>query len=384
MAKKDIKKETKDEIEMEVTVIESVDFSDPKAVIEYGQNIIEGISDILANTAVISSPVSELAIDASEIEGMTKLDDSLNEVETSLAKRQPAIVLGVRKVLAKVGLSKPKTEVSYQTKYNEYCEMIDTIIKAVDTQRNASVQDMNLRKAMIDELLPRIEELEQAINSGIDSKEEYDAETESMKEGMFTEEDQDPNMLYEIQNREQISEVFNYRLDELKRALVLYKEQVQSYRLQQSTEATFLMGCTSFLNSTAPILKAQGSVMAFNYQQQKRLDTMHSLNQAANTAISENALLLQKNAQAAVDLMVDNGINVETLERLSAAIEQGIKIFKQGQEQKQRMIESNKKHLEELSAVMDSYKEQVTLLEAHLDATSDAQSMVKRLNDRNH
>ena len=72
---------------VDVVVVSSIDFEDPKSVVEYGKDKIEEISDILTNTALISSPVSELAIDTSEIEGLVKLDDSFQEIEQSLVKK---------------------------------------------------------------------------------------------------------------------------------------------------------------------------------------------------------------------------------------------------------------------------------------------------------
>ena len=110
-------------------------------------------------------------------------------------------------------------------------------------------------------------------------------------------------------------------------------------------------------------------------------DTNASIYFNSNVINFSNLIMASKNVQDAVDLSLNNGITVETLDRLAKALEQGMKILKQGEEQRQAMVQANKAHLQQLDTVMDSYQEQFRLLESSLDNTSDSKSLVKKRND---
>ena len=166
----------------------------------------------------------------------------------------------------------------------------------------------------------------------------------------------------EIEYRNQLAEVTSNKLDKLEKARVLYVEQIQAYRIQQRTDMEIVMASQTYLDHTAPILKAQGSVMVFNRRQEKKLANAVSLNESANEAIRNNALAIEENAKTAVELSINNGISVETLAVYNDSLRKGIEIYRSGREKRRQRIESDKKQLTELNQALESYQQEVLQL----------------------
>ena len=178
---------------------------------------------------------------------------------------------------------------------------------------------------------------------------------------------QDQDTQYAVQYKTQLSEVFNGKLDKLRTALVALKTQVQTYRLQNGTDMQNVMEATTYISDVAPILKAQGSVMVFNRQQENRLRTLAQLNEAANVAMTNNARDLEQNIQAAAELGLNSGITVEILKSIEGTVRRGITISQNFRQQKQQKIAQNKQALTQLSSALDSASQE--LLQLADDAT---------------
>jgi uncharacterized protein YaaN involved in tellurite resistance len=127
------------------------------------------------------------------------------------------------------------------------------------------------------------------------------------------------------------------------------------------------MEATTYISDIAPLLKAQGSVMVFNRQQENRIRTLAQLNDAANTAMTNNARDLEQNALAASELSLNSGITVETLKVIDQAVKRGITIYQNTRHQKQAKIAQEKQALLQLSESLDSYQQE--LLQLADDAT---------------
>jgi len=128
-----------------------------------------------------------------------------------------------------------------------------------------------------------------------------------------------------------------------------------------------VMEATTYIADVAPILKAQGSVMVFNRQQENRLRTLAQLNEAANVAMTNNARDLEQNIQAAAELGLNSGITVEILKSIEGTVRRGITISQNFRQQKQQKIAQNKQALTQLSSALDSASQE--LLQLADDAT---------------
>ena len=128
-----------------------------------------------------------------------------------------------------------------------------------------------------------------------------------------------------------------------------------------------VMEADTYISDMAPLLKSQGSVMVFNRQQENRIRSLAQLNDAANTAMINNARDLEQNAQAAAELSLNSGITVETLRTMDGAVKRGFTIYQNARHQKQQKISQEKQALLQLSESLDGYQQE--LLQLVDDAT---------------
>ena len=242
----------------------------PASILSYCSDVKDQISGILESTAQMSIAAEEVVLDEATINSIASFDESLDESDKQRNKKELAIVTKAKSFLAKMGVDKFEDEArlkTYKGRYDEYCRGISLVVEAVEKQKQASLNDIQLRNEIIEEMTPLIEQLEIMVKVGHEDKAKYDAETDEIRKIQ----PQTLDTEYEIQYREQLSEVLNNKLHELEKALVLYKEQIQAYRLQQKTDMQLTMEADSYIRDQAPILKAQGSVMVFNRQEADRI-----------------------------------------------------------------------------------------------------------------
>ena len=345
-----------------------VDFNVPATILSYCDDVKNEISAILDSTAQMALDSQEVQVDEKMLANITSFEESLDDSEKQKEKEanQPAIIKGIKGILATLGVKrfeeKSEEETTYKGRYQRYCDGLEEVSAAVESQKQGSLNDINLRNSIISEITPYIEILEEMINVGEIDRASYDATIEELKKLP-----QDQDTQYAIQYKTQLSEVFNGKLHKLRVALVALKEQVQTYRIQNGTDMQAVMEATTYISDVAPLLKAQGSVMVFNRQQENRIRTLAQLNEAANTAMTNNARDLEQNAQAASELSLNSGITVETLKTMDGAVKRGITIYQNARQQKQQKIQQEKQALIQLSESLDNYQQE--LLQLVDDAT---------------
>ena len=361
-----------------------VDFNTPATILSYCDDVKDEISAILDSTAQMALDSQEVQVDEKMLANITSFEESLDESEKQKEKEanQPAIIKGIKGILATLGVkkfeAKSEEEVTYKGRYEKYCEGLEEVSAAVESQKQGALNDINLRNAIVSELTPYIEILEEMIKVGEIDKDTFDATIEALK-GLPQTQDTE----YEVQYKTQLSEVFNGKLDKLRVALVALKTQVQTYRLQNGTDMQNVMEATTYISDVAPILKAQGSVMVFNRQQADRITRMQKLNEKSNEAITNNARQLEQNVQATIDLMLNQGISVDTLKVVDQSLRKGVDLFRNGRAQKHQQVESQRASLKALSESLDAYQQEVIKLiqdeSAVLEVLGDATPHRKRL-----
>lgn len=341
----------------EYTDFEQVDFNNPASILRYGEEVKEEIGRILDTTAQMSTEKREESLDDKLVSEISSFDKAIDGKEkNALVAAGQTVKVGVKGLLGKMGIDKFKDaeNAAYKDRYEDYCEKIQRVCDAVSSQKEGALGDISLRNSIIEAITPLIEKLERIIEAGKMDKEKFDAsiaELKSMANGLASE--------HEIQYKTQLSELFAGKLEELTKSIVLYREQVQSYRLQQRTDMEIVMNSDSYLRDTAPILKAQGSVMVFNKLQGKRIETIAKLNEATNAAIQGNAKALEQNAAGAVDLSLHRGVSTETLSKLNDSLQKGVDIFKQGRDKAKQQREADRKVIETTAASLKAYQEEL-------------------------
>ena len=337
-----------------------VDFDNPSTMLIYGDEPKKAIAAILENTARLADDREELQVDKETLESLTTFGETLDESEEARKKKYTPAIKGVRGFLTKLGVKRfeeQERKKSYKVQYEDYCSKIESICTAIESQKQTSLANIELRSCIVKEMTPYLDLLETIIQEGKAKKFVFDNETESLRKLEPTKENLDL-----IGYREQLSEFFNGKLTELEKVLVAYRDQVQMYRVQQITDFEIVKGHETFLKDTSPILKAQGSVMVLNHQQKSELAEIKMVNDFANLAIANNSSQLVENAESAVELSLNNGISVETLTKLDDAIRRGVEIYVQGKEQKKAIVEETQQALQQLGASIDEYQNELLRL----------------------
>lgn len=361
--------------------IERVDFDDPGSIITYGNKPKDDISNILISTSKMNIKEAEKKLDDIMVTKIHSFDRELDERDKKAAKKDLPIVAGAKNFLTKLGVKKFENEKkanTYQARYQEYCDNIEEVCKIVDEQMQSSIANINLRRNIVLEINPYIEQLEAYITVGEMDYDNYINEINNLKQQEQTEDVQ-----YEIQYRTQLAEVFNDKLDKMRKVLSAYKQQKQVYRMQQNNETIIVLQQISYIQDQKPILIAQGSGMIFNRMQEALAKDLKVLNDATNQAYQNNAQDLVQNTQTIVDLAVNGGLTSDSLQVLQDAIQQGDQILVDGRKRLQDRIESDKKVLKNITEELEKYNDSLEHLDGIIQGINGDKSAVKKLGKRN-
>ena len=333
-----------------------VDLSNPTTILNYCGDVKDAIGNILDSTAQMVIEVDEMLVTEDDIKKIESFDISLEESEKVTNKK--SIIKRIKKLLKKAGIEAfddVLVEDNYASRFYKYCDLLNKVTVAVESQKQNTLNDIELKNNIIKEMEPLIKTLELMIEVGLKDKQKYDNETEQLKRDADI---SDIDKQHEIQVRTQVSAIFNNKLNELEKALILYKEQVQAYRIQQNSDMELVMSNDSYVKDSVPILKAQGSVMVFNKLQTKRIQRQQALDKATNNAVINNAKELEINAQAAVNLSVEGRIALEAIKEVENAIRNGIQIIKTGKKLRQEKNERERRELSKINEALDRYNEE--------------------------
>ena len=342
-----------------------VDFDNPESILYYGHDDKQAISDILTNTAGLSIKQGKQALSEDMIAKLYTFEDELEESDRKSSKKELAIVARGKSLLTKLGVKKferEKEQNSYGARYQAYCDNIEAVCNYMEEQMQESLNDIKLRQQIAYEMKPYMEHLKLTIQAGEADYYLYLEEIEQMKKLPNAEELAD-----EIRKKELIAHVFNDKLDKLRKVFTAYKQQLLVYAEQQHNEMNIVMEQQSYIEDQQPILRAQGSSMIFNRQQAKRASDLEKLNEATNKAYSENALAITKNADSVANLMVNGGLKIESVQALQSALEYGIQVFRNAQQEKAARIASDQAVIDGVLATSEEYDKELQSINEMLE-----------------
>ena len=331
-----------------------VDFNEPNSIMNYGHDDKEAISDILISTAGLSVQQGRLALSDEMIKKIYSFDEELDESDRKANKKELGIVRGIKSGLTRLGVKKFEREKemnSYGARYKLYCDNITEVCNYVEEQMQQSMDDINLRRQIAYEMKPYLEHLQMTIKAGEADYFLYVEETKKMKALPNADE-----LEGEIRERELIASAFNDKLDKLRKVFTSYKQQLLVYAEQQHNEMILVGQQQSYIEDQQPILRAQGSSMIFNRQQQKRATDLDRLNEATNKAYQENAIAIVKNTEVIADLAVNGGLKAESIQTLQDAIAHSKQIIEETQARLEERIASDESVLNEVNKTSEEYE----------------------------
>jgi len=351
---------------------ERVDFENPESILYYGHDDKQAISDILVSTAGLSIKQAQYSLSDEKIEKLYSFDDELNESDKKSSKKELAIVARGKELLTRLGVKKferEKEQNSYGARYEAYCNNIEEVCNYMEEQMQYSLNDINLRQQIAYEMKPYMEHLQMTIQAGEADYYLFLEEIEKLKNAPNAAELAD-----EIKKKEMIANVFNGKLDKLRKVFVSYKQHLLVYAEQQNNEMNIVLEQQSYIEDQQPILRAQGSSMIFNRQQAKRASDLEKLNEATNKAYTANAIAITKNADAVANLMVNGGLSIESVQALQSALEYGIQVFRNAQQEKSARIASDQKVIDEVLATSEEYDRELQSINEVLEGINGTKS----------
>lgn len=248
---------------------------------------------------------------------------------------------------------------TYSGRYQDYIEKINLVIENVEILKQNALSDIDLRKTISEQMKPLIAQFEVMIDAAEQDKLAYDQQTQEIASQVQTDDDR-----YLVNYRSQISDIFTKKIVELRKVLVLYKEQLQQYAQQQFTDMNIVMQADSYIRDQAPILKAQGSTQVFNKGQADRIEQMTTLNEASNIAVMNNARNNEQNVKGSTDLMVNGGFKTETIAAVQQSISRANSILLNGKKQLVAKSKKDNDALIKINAELDqSQREIIALIE---------------------
>lgn len=361
-----------------------VDMDEPTTILSYGQEVQDAVVDILKSTAQMSVNQEQDFIDEEMIKKITSFDEMLDAADRAAAKEEGPLGRIKKAILSLTGskaLEKSEKMKTYKGRYEDYVNNIESVVEHVEILKQNALADIELRKDIAIQIKPFIEELVEMLRVGKLDKEAYDNETVEISKT-----DTSIDGQYLVQRRSRISDIFGKKLNNLEKALALYKAQLQEYAMQQNNDMIVVEEADSYITDQAPLLQAQGSTQIFNRIQTDRITSLQTLNDASNVAIQNNALAIEGNTKAAVDLMVNGGFSVESLVVVQKSLQNGANILESGKKLLKDKLEKDQKALGDINALLDENQEKIiSLIEDTAVAVQQVQDSstqhVKRLNN---
>lgn len=334
----------------ELPVIARVDFNNPPTIISYGDDVKERISILLAQTARLSKDYKEIVLDESKLNKVTSFGEELDE--TDKKKTKNSLVGRLRNLVSKVSKKELNDPNSYKAKFEKYCSIIQEICDSVSSQKAGALADYETRNQLIQQMIPDIELLEQVIIQGEEDALKRQKEIDAMSLQTKT-----IDLDREIKRMDQYLLEFRDKLNKLRSALVMYKQQIEAYTNQQIIDMNIIMVAQAFVDDSAPILVAQGSVMVFNHQQAKRIESLQRINDAMNEAVRKNAEDLTQNTEDIIDLSLNNGFSTETITFVTTSLSKDIELYKKYREERKKKIDTDRSILIQNNEMLDEHRQ---------------------------
>lgn len=341
---------------------ERVDLNNPQSILSYGDNIKDQITDILESTAQMSVNQEQAFISDEVLKTITSFDESLEAADREAAKQVGLFERFKKKILIGIGnkdAQKEEQMKTYAGRYQDYIDKINLVIENVEVLKQNALSDIDLRKTISEQMKPLIAQFEVMVEAAEEDRIAYDQQTQEIASQAQSDDDK-----YLVNYRSQVSDIFTKKIVELRKVLVLYKEQLQQYAQQQFTDMNIVMQADSYIRDQAPILKAQGSTQVFNKGQSDRIEQMTVLNEASNIAVENNARNNEQNVKASTDLMVNGGFKTETIAAVQQSITRANSILVNGKKQLAAKSKKDNEALKKINAELDqSQREIIALIE---------------------
>ena len=372
---------------------ERVDFNNPATIINYGHEVKEKIVELFKKVIDNSNDYEELLLTDAVLKGIESFPEKLEKSDKKLSKKQNSLVYKITKSFKSIVLNDEEPDIkanSFKEQYNEYLTNIEKARKIVESIMNGSLNDITTRRELYKSLIPFITILEEVINEGENDKEEFVKEIELEEQELnnlkldITKYDSNKvtDLDHSINLKRQYLLLFEERLNELNNNLVIYKENEAQFKIQEVNEQKIVFAAHSFLQDTSVMLELQASLYVGNYKQKNRTNAIQTLNDAGNYSVRKSSELLRLNTESVNNLVLNKGISIETIQKISDDLNECLRIHLESRETRKIQIQLDKEAISSLNSKLDNNLSDFAYLNQDLGLTnllSSDKSKVKKL-----
>ncbi len=327
---------------------ERVDMQDPFSILSYGNDVQKEICAILDSTAQMTVCSERTFLNDDMLAKVVSFEESLDDAKKRQAQEEGLLKRLAKSILLKANNQQVKKEEemkTYQGRYKDYTENLNLVAENVSQIARDALSDIQLRKEITKQLTPIIAKLDAMVKAGREDREKYDLETLAIGQ-----EDQSPDTQAIVSYRTQQSNVFLNQLNGLEKAVVLYKGQIQQYQIQQNNSMIAVQQAHDFVTNQKSVLQSLASVQILNKQDTERLNSLASVSEAANIAITQGAAQTAENARLASELALNGGFTMDSIESVMNSINEGVSIIAST---KELLLKRNHAEEEGLARIQD-------------------------------
>lgn len=360
---------------------ERVDFERPETIIHYGHEAKDEIVKLFKSISASSNEYEELSLDEETVANIESFNDVLEESDKQLEKKRKSLGFKTKKLLTKLGvkgLDISENSNSYKEQYEEYLKKIDKSREIVESLKVGAMEDAKTRKELASVILPYLDVLKYIIEVGKKDRVTFAEQVEAEKEELnklktdptLYDEQKVLDKEHSIQLHFQFLGLFEDRLNDLNKNLIVYKEERQGLLLQQTNEFQILLSAEAYLKDVTTVLETQASIHIFNRKQERRIQIVDKLTKAGNNALKRDAELLQQNVQDVANLALNTGIYTSTTEALHTTLHESLSLYIQGREAKTAQIISDQKTIEAINASIDEDIKAISYIDGELSVVA--------------
>lgn len=363
-----------------------VDFTMPSTVVNYGNDVRNEMEALAKSISKMSGEdVQEDPKVTICMARIAKFGQILNKTEedktkaiekekTKLDRIEKVRIPFFRTLLIKLvekapGMSVEQVE-TYADQFDTFSDDIDVVAKSVAAEQQNTLKQIGMNEAFIKKMEPLIEKLSQLIKAGYEDKDKYSKEVIEPLEAKVAV-SQDPELQRELRGKKQILDIFESKLVELGKDLILYKTIIDQTKAELEGNYKLVFILDSYLKSSVPALRVQGAAM-IGVKRQNEVATTHAARvELTNQIMVSNAEMLTGTLGKITTMEAEGNISIATLEQLRANIEKSTEILEQGAAIKKECREKAREVIFTITESLRKYDERLSdvLTDGSIDAS---------------
>lgn len=290
-----------------------VDFNDSLSILNYGNDVIEIIENIVValDQAMHIGDTSKINF-LEDIENLNAFDDELKKLETKDNKQKHNGIIQqlVEAILEKLPISTHDEKVedkidTYADLYTKHCENIDILSQKIYEEQTNVKNAMMTNNELLNLLDSIIKLLGKVIEEGENDKNAYKNTLANLSNN--------PSNAREINRMKQNIEIFERKLISLKETIMTTSLQYDKLLPKNTINMEILLQYDNFVKITAPSLKLQTHDIIGTKQQADRLNSIEQLSKAVNQNMLKSSTMLGENIAKAQEMGSHGFIDVKTL-----------------------------------------------------------------------